>query len=418
MLVLAGVGYAQDMPCEGPYKNETLVTELDAIDEAFRAFKPDEARRLLSATHRNLICLDERADPLGIARLGRQLALTFFFDQDEDAMRRWSMMSRKLAPELPWYADMGEDHPFRSQFNEFEIADMAGPDATLIPPKNGGVFWNGSFVDQPQAPMEMPALVQLADKGGLWIETWWQDGSAWPERVLGEPGDAPKTPKWLNDAVSDARHAEHAALPLFTTPEAAEVASIPAETAAEPSAYSEEEVVAAEAQDDAGSYRDPFEDARRRAIRRVHYQSTSTNESGDNVTINTEVVTFRRDRSGGKPVTYEIFDYWTRDATDWAHGAALSVDRAEAGYLQDWIDARPPPNTSRMPLVWVSFAAAQAYCESYGLSIPPVAAPPVDAALKWEWRLDGAQATRVNAKGKVQATEPGAVHEDTGFRCQ
>ncbi len=408
LVLLAVSSSAQEVPCEGPYKNEALVAELDAIDEAFRAFDPAKARRLLSATHRSLLCLDERADPTGIARLARQLALTFFFDQDEDAMRRWSMLSRKLEPDLPWHTDMGEDHAFRAQFTAFEIAEMAGPDASLMPAKQGGVFWNGSLVSEPKAPMEMPALVQLADKKGLWIRAWWQDGSAWPDNLLGPPGAAPSAPRWLTEeATSDPRHAEHAGLPLFTAAEPA-IESEPAG-----SAYTDQEIAAAEAEDAAGHYRDPFEDARRRAIRRVHYQSTATNDAGDEVTINTEIVTFKRDRSGGNPVTYEIFDYWTRDVQEWAPGPG-AVD----GYLQDWVDSRPPPNTSRTPVVWVSFAAAKAYCDSFGLSLPPAGEATVDEHLKWEWRVRAGEPARVNAKGKVLDSASSEVREDTGFRCQ
>jgi len=409
-LFLASPSFAQEEVCPGPYTNELLLADLDAIDDTFRAFDPDGARTRLSTAHRMLLCLEERADPVGIARLSRQLALTFFFDQDEDAMRRWSMLSRKLAPDLPWHADLGADHPFRAQFSAFEIAEMAGPEKSLLPPKSGGVFWNGAYVDKPSAPMEMPALVQLADKKGEWIEAWWQDGSAWPEHVLGEPGATPKAPKWLTEITPDTRHAEKAALPLFSEAEVAAAEVIEPEPA-EP-AFTQEEIAAAKTEVAAGDYRDPFEDARRRAIRREHYQSTGTNDAGDQVTISTEVVTFRKDRSGGKPVTYEVLDYWSRDAKEWAPGT-----HADSGYLKDWVDSRPPPNASKKPVVWVSFEAAVAYCASYGLTLPPAASPGVGDDPKWEWRLEGGAAVRVNAKGKAQETDRTEVHEDTGFRC-
>jgi len=451
VLLLATSSSAQDKPCDGTYQNETLIADLDAVDEALRTFDTDGARELLSGAHRRLLCLDERADPEGIARLSRQLALTFFFDQDEDAMRRWSMLSRELAPDLPWYADMAEDYPFRALFSGFEIAAPAGPDASLIPPKNGGIFWNGRYVDTVEAPMEMPALIQVADKKGQWIQAWWQDGSAWPESVLGPPGPPLKSPKWLTEATPDPRHGEHAGRPLFSEPEEAvaaveEAPAEPAETEepalAEPSTepadstdavaaprapapqakeaptYSEAEIAAARDEAEAGAYRDPFEDARRRAIRREFFSSVATNDAGDTVTINTEVVTFKRDRSGGEPVTYEIFDYWKRDAGAWEPAEAVAAGQADTDYLQDWIDGRPPPNSSQRPVVWVSFAAATAYCDTFGLALPDAAELPVGTELKWEWRLDGDQPARVNAKGKRVGTESSASREDTGFRCK
>ena len=446
VLLLATSSAAQDKPCDGTYQNETLLADLDAVDEALHTLDTEGARELLSGAHRRLLCLDERADPAGIARLSRQLALTFFFDQDEDAMRRWSMLSRALAPDLPWYADMAEDYPFRTLFNEFEIAEAAGPDASLLPPKNGGLFWNGRYTDSVEAPMEMPALVQVADKKGVWIQAWWQDGSAWPEGLLGPPGIPPKAPKWLVEAPSDPRHAEHAGRPLFSAPEdtgaateddeiaavaevevleevdeveAVEEAETPAppETPVAPT-YSDAEIEAAQAEDATGAYRDPFEDARRRAIRREFFSSVATNDAGDTVTINTEVVTFKRDRSGGEPITYEIFDYWKRDVPEWESPAAVAAGHADSGYLQDWIESRPPPNTSRLPIVWVSFAAAQAYCETFGLDLPDASETTVGEDLKWEWRTDDGQPARVNSKGKIVSTPSDAARQDTGFRCR
>jgi hypothetical protein len=396
--------FAQEEVCGESYNNERLLGDLDAIDASFRVFDRDDARDRLTGAHRSLLCLNERVDSLAMARLSRQLALTFFFDQDEDAMRRWSMLSRHLEPDLPWYADMAEDHPFRVQSEGAKIPDKAGPDSSLVPPKRGGVFWNGQFVDSVQAPMEMPALVQTADKDGVWIRAWWQDGSAWPEHVLGPPGNTPSEPKWLEPASPDQRHVAHASQPLFS-----DAPTPPPAAPAKPKTYTEAEIVAAKVESTTGEYRDPFQEARRRAIRRESYETVSTNDDGDQVTVKTEVITYRRDRSGGQPVTYEIFGYWMRDGQSWV---------PRDGALRDWVDERPPPNASRLPVVWVSAEAALAYCGSFGLDLATIGGPAVEDPLKFEWRSKDGLPVLLNAKGKTQSAEPTAMRDDTGFRCE
>jgi hypothetical protein len=394
--------------CEGAYDNAQLLTDLNQVDDAFRAFDPVAARNQLSATHRALLCIEEPVDPHGMARMSRQLALAFFLDQDEEAMRRWTILSRHLAPDLPWYADMEAEHPFRLAYTAVAMPTTNSPDAALLPPKGGAFFSNGRYVDQPSARIEMPAFIQVADKKKDWVRRWWQDGSAWPDHALGPAGPAPKAPKWIVSTPIDPTHAENAGKNLFSSDDVPVVA-------VQEKAYTEAEIAAAQQDDTVGTYRDPFEDARRRAIRRETFERSGTNSAGDEVTVKTEVVTYKRERSGGQPVTYEIFDYWTRDHPTWSRAAASGKGSVAEGYLQDWVDARPPPNTSRSPLVWVSVSAAEAYCASFGLALNSTAT--VEAPLKWELRRRDGKPVRVNAKGKTVTVEPDAVWDDTGFRC-
>ena len=203
-------------------------------------------------------------------------------------------------------------------------------------------------------------------------------------------------------------HAEQAARSLFESQDV----SLAPETEI---AYTEAEIAAAQLDDVGGTYRDPFEDARRRAIRRETYARSSINDAGDTLTVKTEVVTFKRDRSSGLPITYEVFDDWIRDTPSWSRDAALAAGRVDPRYLGDWVDARPPPNTSRSPLVWVSASAAVAYCESFGLALNSDAE--VEPPLKWELRLREGRPVRVNAKGKSVPVDRADAWGDTGFRC-
>ncbi|NCG18302.1 MAG: hypothetical protein GWP91_04725 [Rhodobacterales bacterium] len=404
---------AQMEVCPGPYYNQDFLTDLDAIDASLKAFEVETARDQMKQVHRMLLCLEELVEPDGIGRLGRQLSLAFFFDQDEEAVRRWGMMSLVVSPDLPWYADMTDDHTLRQLFQEFEVPPLAGPDAVLAPPKKGAIFWNGQLLAEPKAPIEIPGLVQVADKTGLLVGVWWQDGAAFPEDILGPPGNQPSPPKWYTVAPRDPRFAERAALPMFGEA-APEVPSEP-----KPEIVIDAEVLASVAEEDApGTYRNPFEDAQRRAIRRETFQTTTTNDAGDEVTLKTEVMTFaREDKSGGKPITYQVFQYWLKDVPEWSRAAATTAELGDAGYLSDWVSDKPPPNASRLPMVWVPYAAAEAYCGSFGKSLPGVDAE-FDDALAWEWRTSATGTVRRNVKGKLKEdTDPSLSREDTGFRC-
>lgn len=416
-LLLAPAAYAQQEVCPGPYANQTLVADLDAVDGHISAFDTDSAREALSRIHRMLLCMEEPVDRDGLSRLGRQLSLTFFFDQDEDAMRRWGRMTKHVSPDLPWYGDMEASHPFRDAMTVLSTPELGGPDQALAVPKKGAILWNGRPATGTKLPVEMPGLVQVMDKQGALIDTWWQDGSAWPERAL---LDAPPTvvapPKGWADPEPDPRHAVSAAKPLFTEAVAAPEPAPEPVADATPS-WSEEEIAEATRDEEAGTYIDPFSDARKRAIRREVFENTKTNEAGDTINVRTEVMTFKRDRSEGKPITAEIYVYWSRDFPDWNPATVRAQGLADDDFLADWTDDTPPQERYRAPLVHIPVALARGYCQSFGGDLPPVSQAQVHEELKWEFRLDGTAPVRVGPKGKSQPVEPDETFDDTGFRC-
>jgi len=128
-------------------------------------------------------------------------------------------------------------------------------------------------------------------------------------------------------------------------------------------------------------------------------------------------MTFKRDRSGGEPITYEVYDYWSRDYPEWQGRAPIDRSDADEGYLSDWSDGVPPTGAARSPLVFISAQGATAYCDTFGASLPDPAAAAIGDGLDWEFRRQGDAVVRVNAKGKVKAIEPAQTFDDTGFRC-
>lgn len=203
VLALAAVcapstAHAQQQVCSEPLTHERWRERMDEIDAAFSAFQPDQARQLLAGLREDVLCLDSIARPSHLGRFARQMALAAFFQQDEVNALRWGLLQRYAAPTLPWPADIGEGHPLRSMLTDADEPVLAGPDdAGVAHPKKGAVFMNGRVLEAPRARAEVPNLVQVADKKGVVLLTMWQDGAAFSEDVLGEPGTVAVTPRWF-----------------------------------------------------------------------------------------------------------------------------------------------------------------------------------------------------------------------------
>lgn len=188
--------WAQDT-CAAAYTHADWRKEMDDIDGAFKAFDLDAARIKIDSTWRNVGCLNEVAHPGHIARFARQRALLYFFDQDEDSAIKWGLLSRYAAPDFPWPADMAEDHPFREMLTNAEDPPIGGPDdASLLIEKKGAAFINGKPLLEPKARAEVPNLIQIADKKGAVLVTFWQDGAAFATDMIGPPGVVLEVPKW------------------------------------------------------------------------------------------------------------------------------------------------------------------------------------------------------------------------------
>ena len=129
----------------------------------------------------------------------RQNALAAFFDQDELTVQYWAYLANQKA-NVPWPEDMGEDHPFRMSLEEYGEPEYTGPEgAFLYPPKDGGVLVNGWLVLEPKGILESPNFVQVVDKDGIVIDSFWMDSGLFPNKVLrGDDGQL-IAPEWWTE---------------------------------------------------------------------------------------------------------------------------------------------------------------------------------------------------------------------------
>jgi len=196
-MVPAPRAHAQTEVCSSVYTHDQFFRDMNEVDRLVADLDIQGAKRKLSDARTALRCIDEVVQPTYLARFGRQMALIFFFDQDEDATRRWGLLSRYSDASFPWPREYPADHPFREQVESSDDPILGGPAAaSLAPPKKGGIFMNGHLLTRPEAPAEVPVFMQVADKKGVVIASFWQDGARFPDVVLAPAGPEPLPPKW------------------------------------------------------------------------------------------------------------------------------------------------------------------------------------------------------------------------------
>lgn len=413
LLLLLASASAFKPICNEPYAVTAWSAALDATDAKLAAADAEGARQQLAETHRALLCLRDLAPTPLVGRMAQLLALTFFYDQDENAIRRWSVLARlSSAPPLD-DARFPDGHPFRTMYDEAEDFGVNGPEGVgFVFPPGGGVFLNGALLTETRAPVEVPGLLQVFDRKGAQVEVVWIDGSAFPEELLGPAGPTPVMPKALAKAASRAPKAPKASkadpVAVVSADDSRKVDAI--------GALSDDELLA---HVDAGDYVDPFTDARRRALVRSVTERELVGADGAVGMVRTEVITFVSDPSGGKLVTQDQYAKWLVDYGEWSPGGSMAKRTAGEGYsgegyLSSWSGGKPPSPSA--PVTRVTFAAARAYCRSWGNDVAGVDVP-VDGATRWEWRRQGDQPELRDASGAVQPADARLAPPDAGFRC-
>lgn len=197
-LGLAAPAWAQG-GCETEFTVNQFVENMNKADGALGEFDLDMYRNVLDLTYAQLPCTKDALHPNHVARFARQNALAAFFDQDELTVEFWAYVANQKA-QVPFADDMGEDHPFRMSLEEYGDITYAGPEgAFLYPPKGGAVTVNGWFVDTPRAVVGSPNFIQVFDRDGLVLDTFWIDGPTFPNKILrGDDGNVQK-PEWYTD---------------------------------------------------------------------------------------------------------------------------------------------------------------------------------------------------------------------------
>lgn len=106
--------------------------------------------------------------------------------------------------------------------------------------------------------------------------------------------------------------------------------------------------------------------------------------AGD-TTTRQRVESFRIDRD---PVSRRDFLAFVRAHPAWRRSAVAAVYAQPGRYLADWADDLNPGSTTDLdlPVNWVSWHAAQAYCRERGLRLPTVA--------EWEYAAAASESAR------------------------
>lgn len=198
--VVSQAAMAQD-GCEESYDINQFVSDMNRADQALGDFDLDMFRNVLDLTYARLPCSADRAHPNHVTRFARQQALAAFFDQDDLTLEMWAYAALQKSG-LQWTGDFAdEDHPFRRALSDYSDIEMAGPDgAFLYPPKGGGVLANGWLILEPKAlGGETPNFMQVVDKDGIVIDSFWMEGGFFPNKILRGDDGGLTEPEWWSE---------------------------------------------------------------------------------------------------------------------------------------------------------------------------------------------------------------------------
>lgn len=192
LLLIGGVAQAQEEVC-GEFADWELEVMLDQADGEMIALNLPAAWRTLAETRKELRCLDTLIDPAHLARLAHGRAfLTWLDQQDEETATTWVRLARSMHAEV--LLPIEPPPLYREFYGAVPDSELGTVDGGLAKVKRGAVFMDGYVLDRPEALVITPHFVQLVDKKGKRIDAWWQDGVAFHEDLLDDPGKDP--PKW------------------------------------------------------------------------------------------------------------------------------------------------------------------------------------------------------------------------------
>lgn len=199
-MILVALQLALGAPCE-PYAHEDWRTDMDQVDADLGALALTDARQKLGMMQARVRCLNAIARPDHLARLSRQTALVFWFSQDLDSMEQWALASKASAT-LPWPDGLAA-HPFAADFDALTLPDPISLEGRgLAAPDKGAVFANGDLLALPAARPSVPTFIQVTDKRGNLVQAFWQDGAAFPDRLLNDDPTPIRQPRWWEGAAS------------------------------------------------------------------------------------------------------------------------------------------------------------------------------------------------------------------------
>ena len=194
--------------CEGTWENTRINAKLDEAAEALAQADLSGAKTKLNEVDKGLGCMEVLIDRKVLGRFGRAIGLLRFYEQDEPQAIKWGLMARLVDPDGAWPGDLPDGHPYLDMLSEEESPPKGRAEGWLVPPEKGSVFINGEFIAEPEAHAEVPGLVQLFDRVGFPVETFWQDGAAFRANLITEEGGPIEMPKYYNPDTGELKGAK------------------------------------------------------------------------------------------------------------------------------------------------------------------------------------------------------------------
>jgi hypothetical protein len=197
LLALLGTAQARDPSCP-----DLTVAQLEGlieqVDLAYLNLDMRQANALLAAAEPRVPCILEIVPTSVVAAFALRRSYSLALELDPSEAKRWARLAKALEPSLPWPAYIPSDHEIRDLIADEEPAQKIPVRAKgLAVPPGGGVFLDGRFLDKPEAETAIPHLLQVGDVNGELVVATWQDGTAFPEEILGPPTASPPVlPEW------------------------------------------------------------------------------------------------------------------------------------------------------------------------------------------------------------------------------
>lgn len=206
--LLATIAPSAWAQCEGTWDNERVGKRLDEVDAALAQADLSGAKTTLNGIDKGLGCVEELIDKGLLGRYARAVGLLRFYQQDEPQAIKWGLLARMVDPNGTWPGELPEGHPYLELLGEEEDPAKVRAEGWLVPPEKGSVFVNGDFIPEPETYAEIPGLVQLFDRVGFPIETFWQDGAAFRADLISEEGGPIEVPKYYDPETGELKGAK------------------------------------------------------------------------------------------------------------------------------------------------------------------------------------------------------------------
>jgi len=129
----------------------------------------------------------------------------------------------------------------------------------------------------------------------------------------------------------------------------------------------------------------------------------------------------KKHRAARRPVTQREFSKWLSQNPKWQRRAAIETGLADANYLKNWTETGPRQNAQNKPIVYVSWYAANAYCQSHA-GLADISANPTTWSEAnrhaFEWRSKEGQAALLESTGVASRFKRTQCNLFTTFRCK